>query len=433
MSHIDRKCPSHLTRLANGLPVVTVPLRDRPSCALGIWVRAGVRDENKKLNGISHFIEHLLFKGTRSRTATDIKEAIEGKGGSFNAFTAEEATCYMATVPRQEWDRVLGILIDMMLHPRLAPADIAKERAVILEEIKMIRDQPAHYLEEVLDGLLWENHPIGMPLAGTRESISRIRREDLIRYMEHHYSPSHMTVAVSGEVHPRDVVSKVRSCVPSRWGKPKPPERPPYRYNTGPRLKVIRRKTEQVHFAMAVPGLGLEHPDRYALHALNTILGGNMSSRLFHVIREKRALVYDISSSTQSFTDAGSLSIHAGMNPGNLRETLELIFRECELIKRDGVGKGELRRSKEYLLGQLHMGFETTTELMLWAGESVLLLGQVKKLSQIEKGIQVITPRAIQRLARELFVNHSLHSTMIGDIAPAQERRLLKLLRFRSP
>jgi len=189
---------------------------------------------------------------------------------------------------------------------------------------------------------------------------------------------------------------------------------------------------EQVHFAMAVPGLELEHPDRYVLQALNTILGGNMSSRLFHVIREKRALVYDIASSTKSFTDAGSLSIHAGMNLANLKETLELIFRECDLIKRRGIGQGELRRSKEYLLGQLHMGFETTTDLMLWAGESVLLLGHVRKISEIEKGIQSVTPRAIHRLSRELFLNDSLHSTMIGDIASSEERRLLKLLQFRS-
>jgi len=414
------------TVLASGLRVVSAPI-DRPSVSAGIWVKCGGRDEDARVNGVSHFIEHLVFKGTKNRSMRKIKEDTEGRGGSINAFTGEEMTCYFAKAPADQLDLTLDVLSDMVLYASMKPADIEKERAVILEEIKMVNDQPAERASEMLDSIFWKGDALGRPLTGTVTSMKRIQRNDILQYWEKNYTPDRFVVSVSGPVdHDRL----------ARWASRTFKGKPGHRTLHAPRLpdqshvKIVPKDVEQAHVAIAMPGLQKGHPSQYALTLLNTILGGNMSSRLFNEVREKRGLAYDVGSHTKRLDGVGAFLIDAGIDASKTERALKAICGQLTRLKKQVVGADEFDRAREYLLGHLKTGLENTLDVMLWAGEDAVSFGRVRTPAECEKEFRTVTREDIRRLANKIFTSTALHAVVLGPVSESQKSRFARVLSF---
>ncbi len=366
-----------LARLPQGLAVALRPMEHVESVAVGLWMRAGGRYETRRASGVSHFLEHLLFKGTRTRSCEQLKQAIEGVGGSLNGFTAEEFTCYMAKVPARYLRRAVGVLSDMALHPRLAARDVEKEREVILEEIRMYEDAPGQLVHDLFNELLWPNHPLGHVLSGTIETVRRLTRQDLLAYWRRFYHPQNCLLACAGAFEPNRIIRQLRGIFA------RAPRRPVGRFvaaprpRTGPQVRVVHKTTEQTHLCLGTPALARTHRYRFAQELLHVALGANMSSRLFREVREKRGLVYEIGTHIKRYQDAGAFVIYAGCDVGKLETTIRTIVTELARIRRRPMKAAELRRAKEFYRGQLLMGLEDTMEHMLWMGEQAVTVGWI--------------------------------------------------------
>ena len=414
------------TRLGNGLRVITAGQPAVESAALGVWVAAGGRHEEPRLSGISHFIEHLLFKGTATRSARAISQAIEGRGGYCNAFTQEESTCYYAHVAAAHAGRVLEILADMYRHPRFAPADIAKEREVIVEEIDMYRDQPQQHVQEMLGGLLWADHPLGRPLAGSPETVRALTRGDFLAYKRRRYLPGRTLVVLAGAVEHEPAVQDVARL----FGSERPQRAPaaaPVTARTAQRdIAVLGREIEQAHLALGLRLFGRHDPRRFALKLLSTILGENMSSRLFQIVRERYGLAYAIHTSVDLFHDTGVLAVSAGVDPANLRRALALIVGELARLRRQPVPAGELRRAKDFVIGQLLLGLENTTARMMWAADNILNYDRFIQPDEVIAHLRAVTASDLRRLAGDVLRPGRLSAALIAPEGGPAERKLLR-------
>ena len=417
------------TILDNGLRIITCHMPKMQSAALGLWIKVGGRYESAKNKGVSHYLEHLAFKGSKSYSCREIKELIEGVGGSLNGFTSEELTCYLAKFPSRYLDLVLGILSDMTINPLLSTADIEKERTVILEEIKMYKDLPQSYVYELLDALLWPNHPLGETITGTSESVGQMKRKELLDFKERHYVSSNIVVSAAGLLEPSRFVSKVQkifSPLKEKDIKTFPPVREGH---AGPKLEVFDKDTEQTHLAMGFRSLKREHPLRHALGLLHVILGGNMSSRLFNEVREKRGLAYEIGTQVKRFHDTGAFIVHAGIDNGKVNEAIGLILQELEKIKDKLVSSDEFRRAKDFYAGQLMLALEDTLDHMLWIGESTATLDKIYTLADIIREVGRVRREDVRSVAKDVLKEESLNLALIGPLKDKQEkiRRQLKL------
>lgn len=419
MSYQDYK----VTTLENGLKVVTVPMQERESAAVAIWVRTGGRYESKKISGISHFLEHMLFKGTKKRTTRQIKEEIEGVGGVLNAFTGEESTCYFAKLLVRHFPKAVEVLSDMTNNSTLEAAEIAKERTVILEEIKMYLDLPSHHVYDLMGELLWPDQPLGRPVSGTLETVAGMTRAELVGYKNKFYHPKNIIVTVAGPVDHDQIVEQAREYFPKKVSRSPSKFVEASSRQTSPRTHFVEKQTEQTHFVIGMHGLSRFHTDRYKLGLLNVILGANMSSRLFEEVREKRGLAYEIKSGVGFYHDTGSVSIAAGVEAKKAPEAARVILRELEKLSRNGVSEGELRRAKDYFMSQLYMALEDTLEHLLWVGERVLD-GELPDREKIQEEIESVGRKDIQEIARKLFVNRNLNFAIIGPIPPKVQRRI---------
>ncbi len=411
--------------LPGGLTTVLLPLREGRSVSIGVWVRAGGRHEDPKLSGVSHFLEHVVFKGTARRSCEALKQAVEGIGGSLNAFTAEEHTCYMAKVPRRYAQRALSVLTDLVIRPRLAARDIEKEREVILEEIRMYEDAPAQNVMDLMNELMWPNHPLGMLLSGTIDTVRRLKRLDLVDYWRRMYQAQNCVVAAAGAFDAGQMRAWIaREFRGQRRGKasrflaaPRPPR--------ASRVRVWKKPTEQTHVCMGIFAVPRTHPDRFALEILHVILGANMSSRLFREVREKRGLVYEIGTSIKRYDDTGAFVIAAGCDQAKLPETLRTIVAELSRMRRAPVGPTELKRAKEFYAGQLEIGLEDTMEHMLWVGEHVTSVGRAPDIGALLRHLQAVSAADLRRVARKLFVPERVHLAVVGSVAEADASRWL--------
>ena len=324
------------TQLANGLRVATSSMRNVSSVTVGVWVGVGGRWESKKLSGVSHFIEHLLFKGTQKRSARQISQEIEGRGGYFNAFTQEESTCYYAKISSEYVEEVTEILADMYLHPRFAPEDIEKERGVIIEEIMMYRDQPHQLVLERLGELLWHNHPLGRPLIGTPKTVGGMTRADIMGHKRRYYIPENTVVVFAGDVVHEERVRHVRRLLGRAAARR---ARGFVAADKAGQLRadVIGKEVEQAHLALGVRHFGRHDRRRYALKILSVILGENMSSRLFQVVRERHGMAYSIHSSVHMYADTGVLEVSAGLDRKRAGRAIELVMRELRRFKEKAV------------------------------------------------------------------------------------------------
>ena len=408
-----------VTRLENGLTVATAEMPHMVGVSVGLWVGIGSRYEPARLNGVCHFIEHLLFKGTSKRTAREISEAVEGVGGYLNAFTSEETTCFHARACHDRFEDVLDVLQDMLLHSRLAPAEIAKEREVIKEEIAMYLDEPQHQVQELLNATLWPGEPLGRPITGTPQTLDRIRRDDLVGYLQHRYTSNRTLLVVAGRIRHSEALRAAKRY--ARRFRPGVTEScPPVRAaQEAPRLAMVRKKTEQAQLALGIRTCSRHDERRYALRLLNTILGENMSSRLFQIIREDRGLAYSIYSTPSFFHDTGDLVISAGLDSGNLPRTLQLILRELRRLARRAVSPGELRRARDYVIGQIELGRESTDNQMNWVGEQLLGYGSILHPDKIKRRLGQVTTIEIHRVAGDFFRPERLNLALVGPLESA--------------
>lgn len=420
--------PYHLSKLSNHLQVLTVPMRDRASAAVAIWVRVGGRYEPKRLSGVSHFLEHMLFKGTRKRNARQIKADVEGVGGVLNAFTAEEATCYFAKLLTRHFPRAVEVLSDMVREATIPVHEFERERHVILEEIKMYRDQPAQYVHELIGELLWPDQALGRPLAGTAETVSALSRREMFDYKKRYYQTQNVLLSVSGEVSHAEVLDLAQKYFPARERAAGSRFEQARTRQERPRLQFVEKDTEQTHFVIGFLGFSKKDPRRYALGALSVLLGGNMSSRLFEEVREKRGLAYEIRSSVGHYQDTGALNISAGTENKKAAVTLEVVMRELEKLVRKPVGKEELRRAKDYFVSQFLMGLEDTLDHALWVGEKLLYGEELPSRDQIIRQIEKVAPEDVREAAREIFRAKRINLALIGPLKEKEREGIKRFL-----
>lgn len=423
-----RRQAYHRTVLPNGLRIVTAPRREAESVAVGIWMGVGSRYEPARLNGISHLLEHLLFKGTRQRTSRQLKTAIEGSGGSFNAFTEEEFTSVVAKVQPKDLRTAVEVLTDMVLHPRLDPREMDREKEVVLEEIRMVRDLPMHYVHDLLNALLWPNHPLGRDIAGSPSSLARIRRSDVAAYRRRYYVPRNIVIAACGRVGHREMVEGARRG----WDRVPAGRhslcRRARRRQQKPRLKIDAKETEQTHFSLGFHAFPRNHPQVHALNLLNVVLGGNMSSRLFQRVREDRGLAYEIGSQVKRFRDAGVFAVSAGVEHKKLLSCLRVVLEELVRVRRESVSPREFGQAVEYLTGQVLFSLEDTVEHMCWIGESEMLLGRIEPAEKILAQIAQVRRANLRQVARSILRTDHRSLAVIGPVADPAQRRIARIL-----
>ncbi|MEI6341757.1 MAG: pitrilysin family protein [Verrucomicrobiota bacterium] len=389
----------HHAQLPNGCRVVTAEMPHMASAAIGLWVGVGGRHEPAALGGISHFIEHMVFKGTRRRTAAAISQAVEGIGGYLNAFTDEEHTCFYARAAAVHWPRLLDVLVDMLLHPRLDPADIDREREVILEEWSMYRDQPSELVHDLLNAAQFPRHPLGRPVIGTPATLRRIQRPDFESYMRSHYTAGALVIAAAGNVRHDDVVQATSRLARRFRPGPRMGFHPFTRPAWGPRVRVLTRPTEQANIGLGLRAASRNDPRRHALRLLNAILAENMSSRLFQVVREQHGLTYNIHSALTCWADVGDIVISAGLDTRDLEKTLRLVVRELDRLMQRPPGKAELQRARDYVLGQFDLSLESTENHMMWLGEQWLGHDSLTPPGRIRDHIAAVTASQVRAAA----------------------------------
>ncbi len=404
-----------LSTLANGVRVATCEMPHSESVAVGLWANVGGRQESEKLNGISHFIEHLLFKGTHKRSARRIMADVEGVGGDLNAYTTEEHTCYYAVAPAQHFVPLVAVLCDIYTDPKFAIADIELERTVIAEEIQMVHDEPSQFVEELLNLHFWKGHALGRPLTGTLESIHQLSREDLLNYRSLHYHGSNTLLTASGKVRHEELLEMAQ-----RWLGPLPKrkvlsKRRP-RVASG-EIVVGKRDLLQTNVAIALPTESFHSSDRYPLAVLNTILGGNGSSRLFQELRERRGICYSVSTHPHLLSDCGMLNISLGLDEKNLRRSLDIIRRQFQELKERPVGKAEFRRAQEYLIGTSLMSLERTSSRNAALGNSILCYGTIVDPLEMHAKVRAVTPQEVLELAHKLLHPEKATLAAVGPIS----------------
>ncbi len=388
-----------LVTLDNKIQILTEHIPHVRSVSVGFFVDTGSRYEVPEINGASHFIEHMLFKGTRQRTAKDIAEELDAVGGQLNAFTTKEFTCYYARVLDEHFDLALDLLSDMFINSKFDLQDIDRERNVIIEEIKMYEDTPDELVHDIFASSIWSGHALGQPIIGTADVISSLSREKLIEYYKTHYIPDKLIIAVAGNIDHEVVIKKIYSVFEKSEGTSSARSM----IAPVPKRDVICRSkdTEQVHLCVGAPGLRLDHENIYVMQVLNTILGGGLSSRLFQEIREQRGLVYSVYSFHSSYHDTGLFGIYAGLSKQNVVQALSLIFKQVKDIRQSGVKEEELYRAKEQLKGGLLLSLENVNTRMSRLGKSQLYLGKVVSPEDIVKKVNRVTVAQIQELAKE--------------------------------
>ena len=405
------------TILDNGLRVITANMPHTHSVSICIFIGVGSRYETETQAGISHFIEHLCFKGTPKRTtAKEISEAIEGVGGILNGGTDKELTIYWCKVAQSHFHLALDVLADMLLHSKFDPKDIERERQVIIEEINMSKDSPPQRVNMLIDELLWPNHPLGRDIAGSKETVDVITQDMMLDYQAHQYLPGNTVVSIAGALQHQDIVTTVGQAL-GNWGNEQShPGYPAYTEQPFPRLHIEKKDTEQAHLCLALDGLSLLHPKRFTLDLLNVILGEGMSSRLFVEIRDKLGLAYSIHSYVEHLLDTGSVIIYAGVEPKNLPVAIKAILEQLSQLK-ETVPETELTKAKELSKGRLLLRMEDSRSVAGWMGGQEILTDRILSVDQVVSIIDAITAEELRQSAQELLRASQLRLAVVGPIA----------------
>jgi predicted Zn-dependent peptidase len=419
------------TRLPSGLTIVTAAAPQMASVSLGLWVATGGRHEPAELNGVAHFIEHMLFKGTNRRSPREISQAIEGIGGYLNAFTSEEHTCYYSKALHDRLPDLLEVLMDMLLNPRFASRDIELEREVIREEVAMSLDDPHQHVQELINETLWPDHPLGRPLAGSDRTLKLIQRRHLLEFKRRHYVAANTVVAAAGNLRHDEVVNAVAPYARHFPRQTPPPFLAAVTNQTRPRVRLFTKRVSQTHLALGVRTCQRADPRRFALRLLNTILGENMSSRLFQELREDRGLAYHIQSSVSFFHDAGTLDISAGLDTDKVVQVLQLILRELRRLMEKPVSRAELKRACDYVRGHIALSLENTENQMNLIGEQWLGFGKLIAPEAISRRLTMIRPSEIQAVARAFFRRERISLALVSPMKSSQGLETLLSKRMR--
>ncbi len=414
--------------LDNGLRVITEPMASARSAAVSVYVGAGAQYERDELAGVSHLLEHCLFKGSEMHpTAADLSIAIEGVGGYINAATDREMTVYYAKVPGPDWQTAVDVVVDMVCRPRLDPAELERERSVVLEELAQIEDSPYQLVGELLAELLWRGTPLGRDIAGTPESVTAIPYEDTYAYWSAQYSPGNALVSVAGDVDPDAVLDRV-SALTRDWSGADAGGRLSAGVNgDGQRVALRIKETEQAQITIGLPGLTSRHPDRFALGLMTAMLGDGMSSRLFLKVREELGLAYDVGAALALYRDTGAIQVSMGVDPDNVGQALEATLSEVARM-REGVPPEELARAKRLAAGRMLMGMEDSRAVSAWNGGQALLHGELRSVDEVYEDYQKVTQEDIARVASEYLREDELRLAIVGPGGDTE--RLGEMLRL---
>jgi len=403
------------TALPNGIKVITETMAHVRSVSVGIWVSSGSRRETAEENGISHFIEHMLFKGTTNRSAEEIARSVDSIGGNLDAFTAKEMVCFNTKVLDEHLPFAMDVLGDLVLNPCFREEDIEKEKGVILEEIKMDNDSPDYLVHEIFSSNFWKDHPLGKPILGTRETVKRFNRAMVQHYYRGVYTPSNLLITAAGNLEHKHLVDLARQrfeAVPAR--EPEPPQPAPV---THARISLRSKKDlEQVHVCIGVPSYPIPHADRFTCYVLNTILGGGMSSRLFQNIRERQGLAYAVFSELNPYSDTGCLSVYAGTSLESAKRVVESVMREFAELKQTSVPDEELRRAKDHLKGSLMLSLESTSSRMSNLARQEMHFHRFFTLDELAESIEQVTANDVQRIAQTFFDQKHVALTVLGSL-----------------
>ncbi|GJL63839.1 MAG: peptidase M16 [Nitrospirales bacterium] len=406
--------------LDNGVRVVLERMSSLKSIAIGVWANVGSRNEAISESGYSHFIEHMMFKGTKRRTAAQISNEIDALGGEMNAFTTHEATAFYVKVLDQHVGHALDLLADLFHESRFSTAEIQKEKQVILEEIRMVKDDPEDLVHELHGKDVLGTHPLGRPILGEPETMTTLKRRDLLRYLQNQYHPEKTVVSIAGNFKVEELLPQLNKFF-GGWTRPqvsqKSKDLDPWPDNGSMKARVYRKKLEQVHLCMGFKGLPVGHPDRYTANVLNTILGGGVSSRLFQQLREKRGLAYTIYSHLSGFSDGGLLTVYAATRSEEVENVVRVVCKEIQKLCRRGVTEAELQRTKTQLKGNLMLGLEGTYGRMNKLAKNELYQGRYVSLQEMIKEIDRISIDDLRLLNQQLLDLNGLVVTALGPVA----------------
>lgn len=417
----------HKETLPSGLRIVTSEMPNTRSVSTAIFIGTGSRYERDEEAGLSHFLEHLLFKGTERRpTAQEISEAIEGVGGILNGATDKELTVYSCKVAKPHFPLALDVLVDMFRNSVMAPEELEKERRVVIEELHMIQDDPRDWIDVLIDQLMWPGNPLGRDVAGNEETVASFTREMAQSYIARQYAPENTVVSIAGDFDRAQVVDLVSAALGDWRGGPPGAMFPADEGAAGPRAEVSERPTEQAHFYVTVPALSSRHPDRFVLDLLNVVLGEGMSSRLFLDIREKRGLAYDVHSQMVHYLDTGAAMVYAGVDPSRTEDAIKAIIDLLMAFRDKPVPAEELTKAKEFTKGRLFLRMEDTRSVVGWMGAQETLLDQILTVDEVVAIIEAITAEDILRVARTVFLPERLNLALVGPFK--DKERFAKLL-----
>jgi len=400
--------------LKNGLVVVTDAMPGVRSASVGVWVRVGSRAESAEVHGVSHFIEHLLFKGTRHRTAGELAAAIDSIGGQLNAFTDKEYVGFYAKVLDEHLARAFELLSDIVLNPTFPAAELRRERNVICEEISMVEDSPQELIHDLFLENFWPGHALGRPISGTKASVQRITRQEVVRYFREHYTACNTVISVAGNIR-HGAVQRLAEKYFSGLAAGRPVAIGASPASTPARVARSKAHLEQTHFCLGTRAPSLLSADRYAAHALSHVLGGGVSSRLFQNIRERRGLVYDIESTLDLYRDAGSLVVYAGAAPEAAPEVLDLTLRELRRLKGRLIPSDELKRAKEFLKSSVVLSLESTSSRMTQLAQQEIYYGGVVPIEEVLRKIERVDVRSIRAVANEMLNAPEIALVVLGN------------------
>lgn len=418
-----------MRKLKNGLRVALEEIPYVRSISFGIWVKNGSRNETAEENGASHFIEHMMFKGTTNRTAKDIAEEMDALGGQINAYTTKEYTCYHTRVLDKHFTAALDVLSDMFLHSKFDAKDMAKEKNVIGEEIFMYEDAPEELVHDALQEAIWQGSSLGMNILGTVETLQKIDRDALVSYYQRNYQIENTVLSLAGNFKIEEIMKELEVSFGS-WENEVPFAPKDTKTKYIPSLVVRKKDVEQVHLCLAFPGLQRDHEKKYAMAVLNTIFGGGMSSRLFQRVREENGLTYSIYSYTSAYEDCGLFAVYASMNPNQVEEAVSLIFEEMKRLKTEEFSEKIVEITKEQIISNFIIGTESTANRMNAAGAVALLRNTLETTEEVIEKIQMVTVEDLMELVSLLFQKEQMSLCAVGNVENISWKALMEQAAF---
>ncbi len=408
------------TKLKNGLRLILAPMDNANTVTVLVMIGTGSRFESKELNGMSHFLEHMFFKGTKKRpNALSISTELDGVGANFNAFTGKEITGFYIKTDSKHTDLSVDVMSDILLNSKFNSNEINKERGVILEEMKMVQDTPMHYVADLFEKLIYGNNSLGRLIIGKRENILRFKRADFLKYLNNHYTTKNAVVCIAGG---KKEVNRVKSRISKAFNNMNTGDADRTEFEnysqikqSSPRISVNYKKTDQAHFCLGVRAYGLNDDSRFALKLLSVILGGNMSSRLFTEVRENRGLAYYIRTTYDAYVDNGYLTTQTGVDKNKIKESIAIILKEYKKIAQRGVSEKDLKKAKEYIKGISSVGMETSDQIANFLTNQEILLNEILTPDEIFRKIDKVTTKDIKNIASDIFVNDKLNLAVIGE------------------